>query len=299
MSVAREFLRGIVDYAGLFPPASLDMAHAVASFATYLDNDDRDFLGRFVLPVSRLDEFSSAFDASRLTNNSDNRWRLAVIPSGATSGEAERIRAFNQAQGVYKPGVDTLIDAVEMQVRSIDDIRRAAAEFEKFEMFLEPAAVADPSDLLDGIADAGVAAKIRTGGTIPGSTPHPGMIIRFIRKCDELGIRFKATAGLHHALRGVYPLTYAPDSERGTMYGYLNIFLVAAFMREGMPDAALYELLQESAPAAISFDDAGAAWRGHTVSGAQLDATREKLAVSFGSCSFTEPVEEARQLHLI
>jgi hypothetical protein len=64
MSVSREFLRGIIDYAGLFPPTSLDMARAVASFATYSEGEDRDLLGRFILSATRLDEFSSALEAS-------------------------------------------------------------------------------------------------------------------------------------------------------------------------------------------------------------------------------------------
>jgi hypothetical protein len=299
MTVAREFLRGIIDYAGLFPPASLDMAHAVAAFATYSEGDDRDLLGRFILPATRLDEFTSALDASRLTTENAAPWRLSVIPAVANNSEAERIREFNQAQGDSRSRARTTIDAVEMPVRSIDEIHRAVMEFGKFELFLEPTGGNDPSELLDGIAGVGAAAKIRTGGTTPGSTPSPGSVIRFIAKCWNLGLRFKATAGLHHALRDVYPLTYAPDSPRGTMYGYLNIFLVAAFMRDGLPEAALYDLLQESAPASISFDESGATWRGNTVDAGQLRATRERFALSFGSCSFTEPVEEARELHLI
>ena len=275
------------------------MAHAVASFATYLESEDRDLLGRFILPAARLDEFSSALDASRLITRNSREWRLGVIPAEATSAQSEKIRAFNQKQGDSKPRADTRIDAVEMSVRSIDDIRRAVTEFGKFRLFLEPAGEADASEILDAIAAAGAAAKIRTGGVTPGSTPDPGTVIRFIAKCEHRGLRFKATAGLHHALCGVYPLTYAADSGRGMMYGFLNIFLAAAFVREGLAEPALFDLLQESAPSAISFDDVGATWRGHTVSAAQLDATRKNFALSFGSCSFTEPVEEARQLHLI
>jgi hypothetical protein len=299
MSVSREFLRGIIDYAGLFPPTSLDMARAVASFATYSEGEDRDLLGRFILSATRLDEFSSALEASRLTTENSAPWRLSVIPAAANNVQSERIRAFNQAQGAAHSRVRTTIDAVEMPVRSIDEVHRAAMEFGKFDLFLEPTGVDDQSELLKSIAGAGAAAKIRTGGTAPGSTPAASTVIGFIAKCAELGLRFKATAGLHHALRDEYPLTYAADSPRGTMYGYLNVFLVAAFMRDGLPDAALYDLLQESAPSAISFDESGATWRGHTVDARQLRATREKFALSFGSCSFTEPVEEARQLHLI
>jgi hypothetical protein len=298
MNVAREFLRGIIDYAGLFPPASLDMARAVAQFEMYSEGEDCDLLGRFILPAARLDEFASAIDASRLTRK-NSAWRISVIASAATAAEGEKIRRFNQARGRARSHVSTIIDAVEMQVRSVEEVRRAIMHFGKFKLFLEPVPPADQAELLLAIASAAAAAKIRTGGTTPGTTPEPEAVIRFISKCSELDLRFKATAGLHHALRNIYPLTYADDSPRGTMYGYLNIFLAAAFVRNGLPQPALRDLLQESEPGAISFDESGAAWRGHRVDVAQLRATRERFAVSFGSCSFTEPVEEARKLRLI
>ncbi len=299
MNGAREFLRGIIDYAGLFPPASLDMAHAVASFATYSESDERDLLGRFIVPTARLSELSSALGASRLTTQAAVPWRLSVIPATASNAEAGKIREFNQHNANSGSTVTMRIDAVELPVRSTEDVHRAVKEFGKFELFLEPVKNDDPSDVLEAIAAAGAAAKIRTGGTVAGSVPDAETIIRFMAKCFKLGLRFKATAGLHHAIRGVYPLTYAADAPRDKMYGYLNIFLAAAFMREDLPNTALYDLLDESAPSSISFDESGARWRDNTVGAQQLRATRDSFALSFGSCSFTEPVEEARQLHLI
>jgi hypothetical protein len=299
MNVAREFLRGIIDYAGLFPPASLDMARAVAQFETYAESSERDLLGRFILPSSRLSEFAAERDASRLIRKDSPQWHLSVIPSAPTSAEAEAIRKFNQTQRESRSRVGPLIDAVEMPVRTVEEVRQAVMHFGKFQVFLEPVGVDDPTELLDAVAAANVAAKIRTGGVAPGAMPEPAIVIRFIRRCLELGLRFKATAGLHHALRNVYPLTYAPDSPRGSMYGYLNIFLAAAFIRDGLADDEARALLEESAASSISFDDSGVTWRGHTIGAAQLRATRERFAVSFGSCSFTEPVEEARELNLI
>ena len=83
------------------------------------------------------------------------------------------------------------------------------------------------------------------------------------------------------------------------MFGFLNVFLTAAYRRAGLDQGALLELLQESDSSSIMFDDEGARWRGNRASIQDLLATRASVATSFGSCSFTEPVEEARQLHLI
>ena len=53
-------LAQIVDYAGLFPPADLPMDQAVANYAAYRQDPGAWMLGRFVVPVARLDEFAQA-----------------------------------------------------------------------------------------------------------------------------------------------------------------------------------------------------------------------------------------------
>ena len=134
---------------------------------------------------------------------------------------------------------------------------------------------------------------------MPGAIPSAQGVLAFIETCAILALPFKATAGLHHAIRGQYPLTYENDAPRGKMFGYLNVFLTAAFVRAGLPEPALLDLLQEEDPASVSFNEKGVSWRGNFADARTLSDTRKSLAVSFGSCSFTEPVDEAKQLHLI
>ena len=50
-------LTNLVDYAGLYPPAKLGMSAAVDNYATYLRSEESWMLGRFICPVSRLEEF--------------------------------------------------------------------------------------------------------------------------------------------------------------------------------------------------------------------------------------------------
>jgi hypothetical protein len=76
------------------------------------------------------------------------------------------------------------------------------------------------------------------------------------------------------------------------MYGYLNVFLAAAFMRQGMPDKEAAELLVESDAAAIVVDDNAIRWRERTLDAEAVKTARMRLATSFGSCSFREPVDE-------
>ena len=57
---ATALLSGLIDYAGLFPPASLAMAAAVANYDAYLRGEYSWILGRFIVPVARLEEFEKA-----------------------------------------------------------------------------------------------------------------------------------------------------------------------------------------------------------------------------------------------
>src|SRR5690242_11221295 len=51
-------------------------------------------------------------------------------------------------------------------------------------------------------------AKIRTGGVIPDAIPTSETIAEFVHEAAARQIPFKATAGLHHPIRSVRPLTY-------------------------------------------------------------------------------------------
>lgn len=144
--------------------------------------------------------------------------------------------------------------------------------------------------LLDELARRGLRAKIRTGGLIVDAFPAIANVAEFLRACKAKGVVFKATAGLHHPLRCVKPLTYEPNAPTGMMHGFLNVFLAAAMLDHA--DG----ILAETDADAFAFDDDGASWRGHRVSTASLAAMRRDFATSFGSCSFEEPINDLKEL---
>jgi hypothetical protein len=300
MRSSRAFLSGIIDYAGLFPPASVDMQTAVTSYAKYRTGDDRDLLGRFVVPASRLDEFADCLRRVSDSNGDLAPWRLSAIVKDNPAEAAETILSFNDRMRPVQETLRAICDSVELPVAAETEVLEAAKLFrESFRLFLEVRTDENPVPLLDAIRHHHVLAKMRTGGITETAFPSSREVVAFIAACNSLGVPFKATAGLHHALRSVYPLTYERDSPCGMMFGFLNVFLAAAFIRDGMSQDDAQCVLDEQTPEAFTFDDRGVSWRGRKVSYSELNATRTQLALSFGSCSFVEPVEEARSLGLL
>jgi hypothetical protein len=83
------------------------------------------------------------------------------------------------------------------------------------------------------------------------------------------------------------------------MFGFLNLFLAGAFLRAGMAEREAAQILEEESPSAFQFDGQGVSWRDHRIGLDALAAAREDVIVSFGSCSFTEPLEELQVLSLL
>jgi hypothetical protein len=55
----RALLSGVIDYAGLFPPAKLPLDLAIRNYARYRQEPDAWMLGRFVMPANRLGELDT------------------------------------------------------------------------------------------------------------------------------------------------------------------------------------------------------------------------------------------------
>jgi hypothetical protein len=129
-----------------------------------------------------------------------------------------------------------------------------------------------PDADLTKIRAAGARGKVRCGPDPPPVEALAG----FIRRCRAEGIPFKATAGLHHAVR------------TNGQYGLLNLLAAAVFGDEE-------RALAEDDPRAFSLDSAFR-WRDREAEADEVAKIRRSLFVSIGSCSFTEPVDELEAL---
>jgi hypothetical protein len=298
MDSLSALMEGLIDYAGLYPPASLPMGEAVANYSAYAAGPRAAWLGRFVLPAARLDEFISARGGLRAgpdrgDHPARSSWRLSALLGEAPEVDLERVIAFNRAAHGAPPGPGgAVIDAIEMKPASPAEIERLEA--------LAPAGVSsffeipfrEPGPFLAALAKGDGRAKFRTGGVTPEAIPAPADLARGLAACAAARVPFKATAGLHHPFRSFRPLTYAADAPQAMMHGFVNVFLAAAFAAQGMDVAALAALLAEESPAAFAFGPHGAAWRGHKVKAERLREARRDFALGFGSCSFEEPRQD-------
>jgi hypothetical protein len=165
--------------------------------------------------------------------------------------------------------------------------------------YVEIPIAGDPKPLIEAIRDSGLRAKVRTGGVIADAFPPAANLARFIHQCANSGVPFKATAGLHHPLRSSYRLTYESDSAKGMMYGFLNVLVASGVAKAGGSVEDIATVLEEQSPSAFRFDESGCSWRSYQLPVSTITALRGEFAISFGSCSFTEPVQELQSMGLL
>lgn len=300
MSVIKSLFAEIVDYAGLFPPAGLPLPTVVANYENYLAGDHRWMLARLILPVSRLEEF----EQQDVFNHSEHRWKISgLIPSVDAEDNGfevavDAIAKFNARHAASKRAV---IDTVEVKTPTIELVSETIKRLpESLNGFLEIPHRDDPADFVRTIQQAGANnafAKIRTGGMTQDAIPTPFQVARFIRCCADHNVGFKATAGLHHPLNGEYRLTYKPNPDIGTMFGFVNVFIAATFAFNSKISAKqLEEILIEQSPAAFTFSEQSIRFNCNVIPSQDIQQTRKLHAISFGSCSFDEPTSELEQL---
>lgn len=295
-AAARALLSGLVDYAGLFPPAALAMDAAVAEYARWRRSPEAFMLGRFVAPAARLEELArSAGPLATEAQPAREPWRLSALVGQDARADAGLIDAFNAAHAGR-----AVVDSVELKAASPSEAEAALAALPPtLTAFVEVPPTAELPPILATLEARGARAKLRTGGVVPEAIPAPAVVARFIAACACAGVPFKATAGLHHAVRAEHALTYEAGSPRAVMHGFLNVFAAAAFARRGVEAAQLESVLEEGDATAFRLDEHGLAWRRLEASTAELAEARRDFAGSFGSCSFAEPVADLRALGLL
>jgi len=315
-SGVETLLESIIDYAGLFPPASLSMEDAFATYIQHRRGPDGWMISHFVCPAARLDELEPLLEA---TDEADPPVSLAVLGSGgdtidafleAVDRDADALRRM-----VSRNGERVVADVFEVRLPVAGGAAVAVADgsqrLEKgsrlsvtpyFEVSLlgdwrprlpaAAAAVRDANREWRGTNRIGL--KIRCGGLEAAAVPPVEAVAAAIAIGVAIGVPLKATQGLHHVVRCYDPALGT------TVHGFLNLFVAATLARShDLPVVRLAEIVAEENPDAFVIDGEAVGWQDLEASSDQVAEARRRGLTTFGSCSFEEPRNELRNLGLL
>jgi len=287
----KYFMTGLIDYAGLFPPAGLDIDTAVRNYAGYLASENGWMLGRFIIPALQL---------YRVVLHPGFRCSVIVSPV-VSQEELDRLGAF---RGCVEMVEVRLPDTVDSPDRCSDHLlqiesRLRQAGLQDVQLFIEGGDVEDiapPFSTFNnrhsgGKAIKNVGYKLRCGGLGKQDFPSPEKVAEVITICREHDIPIKFTAGMHHPLRN-----YSAEIEV-MQHGFINIF-GAALLCWGcnLSTDEIVECLRDETANHFHFTEEGFSWKNRTISTSEIKRLRQDKVISFGSCSFTEPIEGLRSL---
>lgn len=279
----RAALHALIDYAGLFPPAQLSVSAAQAEYAAAREGPYAWMLGRFIVPASELATWSDGVPLSVVVDGGLEQ----LDEIGATRGRIGAVAALEIPPRLWAQG-ETFAGAIDSLSRRI-----AGSPAAGLTAFVEiPSAAHSPQCLaqtMAAVAHAGLGAKLRCGGLTIEAFPSVEGVADFILAANRAGVPFKATAGLHHPVRG-------HDAASGfAMHGFLNL-LAAAALAARVDSKTLRNIVAEEDPSAFRFDDDAFAWRGERIGIEALTQTRRAAFVAYGSCSFSEPIDDLTAL---
>lgn len=311
VDASRAFLTGLIDYAGLFPPASLDVPAAVTEYARHRTEKEVWMLGRFIAPAARLVAVCEAARGAGVTET----WDYSLLVGDGSSPEAAlaAVADHGRITATCEDRFPARVAALETPLprggagRETADfgprLRDAlvAAGLKGRDLYLEvPAGVDDAAsigalkDLTDPDLFPILGAKLRCGGVRPEAFPSVERVAAFILACRESHLPLKCTAGLHH------PVRHRAQEPDVMMHGFLNVFGAGVLAYGGLLDPdRITACVAETDPAAFALGGSGFAWRDHHVDAATVAAARRDFLGGFGSCSFAEPRADLQELDIL
>jgi len=308
----RAFLSGIVDYAGLFPPAQLPLDEAIRNYARYRTEAESWMLGRFICPASRLHELhrfqdelfekGPPFAFSVLGRGAEtSRDFLAAVERDVADierfrGQSERLQT--QVYEVKLPEDLLASSAAEALARCIQETRARLQRLSKpLDCFFE-AGILTPNGQSARQAIGMLSAaersapcmgfKMRCGGVAASAFPNAGQLSAVLA---NNGLTLKCTAGLHH------PLHHWDSGVQVNMHGFVNVFGAGMLARKySMSEQDIVTIIQDGNPASFSFTETSFRWKELELTTREIAQLREQRMTSFGSCSFDEPREDLKRL---
>ncbi|MFL6170245.1 MAG: hypothetical protein ACJ711_11280 [Ornithinibacter sp.] len=278
-------LHRLVDDASVFPPGNASLADAVRGHAVHRSAWYAGCVGPLLVPAASVADLVQVLDAPDAVASPTAHQPLEVVliarpgaaPGTTTaaldalSGE-HRVRVVGAElawqEGWRDLGLGDLALALEVprgddSAVAVADVHTARGEGRR------------------------VVAKFRTGPTPTWPWPDEAELGGFIGLCAQLGVPFKLTGGLHHAVRGRYAVDGIPEEN----HGVLDVLVATSAALAGASAQELAALLAVRDVTALA--DLVAAWPDATAL-----AVREAFT-AYGCCTVTDPVGELADLGLL
>lgn len=320
----KAFMSGIIDYAGLFPPADLPLETAIHNYAKYRKNEDSWMLSRFIIPSIRLEDLNPYEDLL----NEGKPFEFSVLGMRTETVSEFQIHlqevteAVNQFHEQHPERVTTDVLEIKLPREAVfandpdllREIYKDTAEtldqspntpnYIFFEAFFEKNWKKEVGLVLETVADynakfsgqnvQNIGFKLRCGGVKADIFPSVDELVFTINKVRDNDIAVKCTAGLHH------PMRHYDDSVKTKMHGFFNVFGGAMLSHtHNLSEEELAEILNEEDPEHFVFLDEEFRWKEVSVSTDKITHLRKSRLISFGSCSFDEPREDLQKLGLL
>lgn len=279
-------LSALIDYAGLFPPAKLAMPDAVTEYAAARRSPHAWMLGKFIVPLSRVPELLAALPRGE-------RFSLSAILDGGIDGLGEVARLRANEPRITIEALEIPLDTARIGEYAAALRENGLSGLPSFVEFRRGAAW--EQTLAAGMPDLAahaLGAKVRCGGLQADAFPSPRELACFIASAWRARVPFKATAGLHH------PVRHRNAASGFTMHGFLNLIAAAAIARTAGA-AEIEEVLACEESKQFGFDERGFHACAFVAALEDIAATRREFFVAYGSCSFSEPVEDLRALGIL
>lgn len=326
--VITPLLSGIIDYAGLFPPAKLSLKQAIDEYLYYRHSDYDWMVSQFIISTQHLDQLAKLADEGYQL---PDPFHLSITapPSATVDDYFKQLdEILHQVENIHRklsvtlqtdmleiklpdevlsqPSDDAIMNVLERTCTSMD-LQKKYPNRVFFEIPGFDFNSSNAQRVIEALAKYNnqlrqenpeyyryCGFKIRCGGMESHHFPSATYLADAILQANKKGVTLKFTAGLHHPVRIFHP------SVQTKMFGFLNIFGAGIFSRlYGLTKDEIMAILEEENPKNFNFTKDYFSWNAYKATPSQIKQLRHDAFISFGSCSVAEPVEDLQELGII
>lgn len=271
-----DLVRGLCDDAAVFPPGLTPLPQAIATYLDRAGSWYHDLAGPLVVAADALAAMEGLLPRDRTLPVS------ITVPAGpAHIGE---VIARAASLPVQLASLEVVLPPAAAVPDALDEIAAALPGADP-RVYVEVPRDDRAATLIAALQAYGFRAKLRTGGVRADLYPGEAELAASVTALVVAGLRFKATAGLHHAIRNTDPRTGFEQ------HGFLNLLLATEALLAGGTEQDARQLL-------AAREGRHVAARVLALADTRIAATRATFS-SFGTCSVTEPLEELISLGLL